>query len=71
MTQTTNAIVDVTSGDHLVGHVVTAAMLGDGLSSVAIWALQLTHVDIPASVSQGVTAICIVLASYIMQKLSP
>jgi len=65
-----SAVNNVASGDNVVGHVVTAAMLGDGLSSVAVWALQVSNLAPPASVSQGITAICIVVASWIMQKVS-
>lgn len=64
------ALQTTLSGDNIVGHTVTAAVLGDGLSSVAVWILQLNHLVLPASVEQGITAICMVAASYIMQKIS-
>lgn len=69
-TQLTAAANTVASGDSTLGHVVTAAVLGDGLSSMAVWALQLAHLDPPAAAAQGVTAICMVAASWIMQKVA-
>lgn len=68
--QTATAVNNVASGNSLIGHVVTAATLGDGLSSIAVWCLQLAHVDPPAAVAQGITAICMVAASWILQKVS-
>lgn len=60
----------VMSGDNLIGHTVTAAALGDGLSSIVVWGLQVAHLVPPASVDQGITAICMVAASWLMQKIS-
>lgn len=58
------------SGDNITAHVLTAATLGDGLGSIAVWTLQtFAHVDPPAAVSQGVTAICMVIASMVMKKV--
>lgn len=68
---TSNAVVKASSGDNIIGHVVSAAVLGDGLSSMAVWSIQtFAHVDPPAAVSQGITAICMVVASYVMKKLA-
>lgn len=62
---------DIASGSgNVVGHTVTAAVLGDGLSSVVVWGVQtFGHVDIPAAVSQNFTAVCMVFASWIMSKV--
>lgn len=68
--QVATAVNNAASGNSLVGHVVTAATLGDGLASIAVWALQLAHVDPPAAVAQGISAVCIVAASWIMQRAS-
>jgi hypothetical protein len=65
-----NVVQNVSSGGNTIGHVVTAATLGDGLSSVLVWGLQSAHLDPPAAVSQGITAISMVIASYLMQKLA-
>jgi len=58
------------SGDSPIGHTVSAAMLGGGLSGIIVWLLQLAHLDPPAAVAQGITACCMVAASWIMQKVS-
>ena len=63
----TNAVV---SGDNLAGHVVSAATVGYALSGFAVWILQLVHLDPPASVSQGITTISMLAASWIMKKVS-
>lgn len=68
--QITGAVSNAASGNSLIGHVVTAATLGDGLSSIAVWLLQLAHVDPPAAVAQGITACCMVAASWIMQRIA-
>lgn len=58
------------SGDNMVGHVLTAATLGGGLSSIFVWLIQtFGHVDPPAAVAQGITAISMVIASLIMRKV--
>lgn len=58
------------SGDNTIGHVLTAATLGGGLSSIFVWLIQTAaHVDPPASVAQGITAISMVIASLVMKKL--
>lgn len=59
----------VASGDNVVSHVVTAGAFGGALSGVAVWILQLCHLDPPASVDQSLTIICIVAASVIMKRL--
>lgn len=64
------AIQSTASGDNTIGHVVTAATLGDGLAAILVWGLQSAHLAPPASVAQGITAVCMVIASYAMQKLS-
>lgn len=64
------AIQAAASGDSTIGHTVSAAALGGGFSAMAVWGLQLAHLDPPASVSQAVTVICMVAASWIMQKVS-
>lgn len=61
---------NVLNANNTTGHVVTAAMLGDGLAAIMVWGLQVAHLSPPASVDQGITAICMVIASYVMQKLS-
>lgn len=65
-----SALTSAASGDNMLGHVVTAATLGDGLASISVWGLQLAHLVPPAGVDQGITAVCMVAASWIMQKLA-
>jgi hypothetical protein len=66
----TSAVTAAASGDNIIGHTVTAAVLGDGLSSIAVWALQLAHLVPPASVDQGITALSMIAASWILQKMA-
>lgn len=65
-----NAASSVAPDTAPLAHTVTAAALGGGFSSFAVWVVQtFAHVVPPDSVDQWFTAIGIVAASWMLQKL--
>jgi hypothetical protein len=54
-----------------MSHVITAATLGGGFSSTLVWLLQtFGHVSPPDAADQWFTAIGIVAASWLLQKMA-
>lgn len=67
----TAAIQGAASGENMTGHVVSAAALGGGFSAFVVWVLQTwVHVAPPDDVGQWFTAVGIVAASWLLQKIA-
>lgn len=61
----------VTPANGALAHTVTAAALGGGFSSFVVWCLQtFAHVVPPDSVDQWLTALGVVCASWLLQRLA-
>jgi hypothetical protein len=65
-----SAVTNAAAGDNVIGHVVTAGALGGAISGVTVWGLQCAQLNPPASIDQSITVICMVIASWILQKLA-
>lgn len=66
-----SVVANAANGDNMIGHVATAATLGNGLTAIVIWIFELFHIMPPEGVQAGFGVICAIGASWILRRVTP